>query len=92
MEIEYDPLKSQRNELLRGLPFERIVEFDFEKALVWQDQRKLYPEPRFAALGFMGERLHFVCFSQTARGIRVISLRKANERERKSYEKLFAPH
>ena len=31
-------------------------------------------------------RLHFVCFTETEKGIRVISFRKANKREVKRYE------
>ena len=89
MKITYDPNKNTRNIEVRGTSFERVREFDFQTAAIWQDLRKPYPEPRFAALGFLDERLHFLCFAQTENGIRVISLRKANKRERAIYEKTF---
>ena len=62
-----------------------VAEFDFDGAVMSQDTRKLYPEIRFNALGYLGERLYFVCFTPIAGGIRVISFRKANKREERSY-------
>ena len=38
------------------------------------------------------DRLHVLCFSETNLGIRVISLRKANQREEKRYEKDIVPN
>ena len=81
MKIEFDPAKSDKNAAQRGLPFDRVAEFDWETALILADGRFSYPEPRFVALGFIGERLHVVCFTPVAGGIRVISFRKANDRE-----------
>jgi uncharacterized protein len=37
------------------------------------------------ALGQIGERLHVLCFTPIEGGIRVISLRKANDREVSRY-------
>lgn len=90
MEIEFDPAKSERNARERGLPFDCVYDFDFETAVIWQDVRKPYPEVRWVALGFLDERLHCLCFARVPAGIRVISLRKANDRERKRYEQVFA--
>ena len=85
MRIEFDPAKSARNLRERGLPFERAAEFDFETALIWIDARKPYPEVRFSALGLLGGRVHSLVFTETADGIRIISFRKANEREVERY-------
>ena len=60
--------------------------FDFGTARIWQDARKPYPETRLMALGWLGQRLHVLCFTQGADGIRVIRFRKANTREVNSYE------
>jgi hypothetical protein len=38
------------------------------------------------ATGFLGTRLHVVCFKRFDGGIRVISFRKANKREARRYE------
>ncbi len=76
---------------LRGLSFEQAAAFDFETALVRADDRREYGETRYVALGKMGERLHVLCFTETSDGIRVISFRKANDREMKRYEKFKIP-
>lgn len=81
VEISYSPAKNERNIAERGLSFERAAGFDFEMAKFWQDLRKPYPEARFVAIGSLDDRLHVLVFSETARGIRVISFRKANPRE-----------
>lgn len=81
MHIEFDPAKSERNSRDRGLGFERAAEFDFGTAVIVQDTRKPYPEARFVAVGFLGVRLHVLCFTPVTGGIRVISFRKANDRE-----------
>jgi len=86
MNIEFDATKNERNIQERGLSFERVVDFDFETAIVQQDVRKPYPEPRIIALGFLDARLHVLCFTPVVGGIRVISFRKANRREMKDYE------
>jgi uncharacterized DUF497 family protein len=86
MEIAFDPVKSRRNIELRGIPFDLAVSFIFETALTWLDQRKDYGEDRWIALGYLNDRLHILCYLETTDGIRVISLRKANERERRTYD------
>lgn len=87
MKITYDPNKNQRNIEQRGLPFDLIKLLDWETALIWQDCRFNYPEPRYSVLGLIEERLHFANFTPTQEGIRVISFRKANQREVKRYER-----
>lgn len=87
MEITYDPAKSARNLRERGLSFDRAAEFDWSTATVGEDTRKAYPEQRFVAAGYLGERLHVLCFSETVGGIRVISFRKANPREVRDHAK-----
>jgi hypothetical protein len=82
--------KNQRNIELRGISFERAADFEFETALTWLDQRKEYGEVRLVALGFLGDRLHALCYLETDEGIRVISLRKANARERRTYDQAQA--
>jgi uncharacterized DUF497 family protein len=83
--ITFDPVKNERNVRLRALPFERAADFDFDGALYGLDERKEYAEARFVAVGLLGDRLHVLCFTETADGIRVISFRKANAREVKRY-------
>jgi hypothetical protein len=51
VELAFDPIKSAKNDELRGLPFERAADFDFTTAMVRQDTRNPYPETRFRASG-----------------------------------------
>ncbi len=81
MEISYDFAKNARNIAERGLDFARVGEIDFDAAKIWQDMRHIYPEARYIALCYLESRLHVLCFTETKKGVRVISLRKANQRE-----------
>jgi uncharacterized DUF497 family protein len=86
VDIEFDPAKNSRNIVLRGISFERAAEFDLATAWVVEDDRMDYGETRYRAIGNLDLRLHVLVFTETARGIRVISLRKANKREERRYE------
>ncbi len=92
MEITYDLEKSAKNVLERDLPFSKVAHFNWHTATFKEDQRKNYPEQRFVAVGYLEDRLHVLCFSETNLGIRVISLRKANQREEKRNEKDIVPN
>ena len=85
MLLSYDPAKSERNEELRGLAFSLAEEFDWTTALIVEDTRKDYAEPRYQALGVLGEQLHMLVFTPRGTTVHVISLRRANRRERTSY-------
>jgi uncharacterized DUF497 family protein len=81
----FDANKSDRNRLLRGIDFANVEDFQWDSALILQDLRQDYFEDRFQALGFIGEHLHMLVFTPRERRIHVISLRRANQRERKRY-------
>ena len=85
--ISFDPRKNERNLRERGLSFEAAVEFQFDSALVHVDDRQEYGEVRYVALGYLEDRLHVLCFVEESEGIRVISFRRANDREVKRYAK-----
>jgi uncharacterized DUF497 family protein len=90
MEITYDSNKSERNITERGLSFERAADFELATAITKIDNRREYGETRYMSIGFLDDRLHVMCFTETELGIRVISFRKANQREVKNYETLKA--
>lgn len=87
MEIAFDPKKSEVNARERNLPFSLAREFDFETAYYQVDERWDYGEVRIRALGMLRGRVHALVFTETMSGVRVISLRKANVREVRRYEK-----
>lgn len=87
MKIEFDPAKSEKNAKERGLSFSLMKEFDWDSAVFSEDARFAYDETRYIALGFIGDRLHAVCFTGILGGVRIISFRKANQREIRRYEK-----
>jgi hypothetical protein len=82
MRVTFDPAKSSRNEALRGLPFEVAKDFDWSGALIVEDTREDYQEKRYQALGYIGEHLHMLVFTPRDGAVHVISLRRANRRER----------
>ena len=86
MVIEFDPVKNRRNIVRRGLAFDRVSDFDFDSALIVEDDRRDYGEVRYRAIGRMGTDVVVVVFTMRGKTLRVISLRHANKKERVTYE------
>jgi uncharacterized DUF497 family protein len=82
---EFDPAKDESNLDKHGLSLADADGFEWEAAVVREDTRKQYTEPRFEATGYIGDRLHVMIYCRRSDGLRVISLRKANKREEKRY-------
>ena len=53
VDISFDSAKSEKNVLVRGVPFELAAEFAWDGALIVEDLRKDYGERRFQALGLI---------------------------------------
>jgi len=85
-DISFDPAKSLRNEVERGLSFSRVLDLEWATAWIKEDLRKDYGERRFQLLGNIHGRLHAVVFTPRDDKAHIISLRKANTREVKHYE------
>jgi uncharacterized DUF497 family protein len=86
MDVSFDPAKDARNVALRGISLARAMDFDWSSALVVEDRRQDYGEPRYQAPGLIEERLHMLIYTPRAGRIHIISLRKANDREVRRYE------
>lgn len=84
--MDKDPAKNDRNVAERGLSLDLAEHLDWATALIWEDNRRDYGERRYCVLGFIEDRLHSVVFTPRGGKPRIISLRKANEREVKRYE------
>ena len=89
MNVTFDPAKDAVNLAKHGFSLLDAVGFEWETAVVWPDTRRDYGEPRMVALGYIGLRIMAVVFvdrppeQPTER--RIISLRKANNREVQRY-------
>ena len=86
MRFEWDAAKAAANRRKHGVGFDAVLDFDWTSALVVADERADYGEPRWLALGLIGERLHSLAFTIRGERIRVIGLRAASRKERVLYE------
>jgi len=86
-DYEWDTKKAAANLAKHGVPFERVEFFEWREAIIDEDERFPYDEVRFCAFGKIEGRLHAMVFTIRGRFIRLIGLRKANEREIRRYEK-----
>ena len=90
MEFEFDPDKSAKNARERGLPFELAAELEWQRAVVFVDDRFMYGEERLIAFTPLRGRLYAVCYVLRGQVRRIISFRKANKREERLYAKATA--
>lgn len=84
----WDEDKRALNRVKHGVDFDLMVDFDWQHALHLADKRQNYGEDRFRAFGLLNGRLHVAVYTVRGETIRIISLRRANERE----ENLYATH
>lgn len=85
-QYEWDEAKRLQNVVKHGFDFVSLAEFVWDHALVVTDTRQDYGEMRLIAYGPLRGRIVVVVFSLRGEIRRIISLRKANEREIRIYE------
>ena len=83
MEYEWDEEKSEANIAADRLGFKAIEDFEWETAMVESSDR--HGETRWAATGYIGDRLHRVVYTRRGDKRRIISLRKASPKEMRDY-------
>ena len=90
MPIQYEWDDNKRFETLRErkIDFASMYDFDWETAIHQPSDRD--GETRWASFGLIGNRLHHVVWTERGDRVRIISIRKANSREVKSYVEAFA--
>ena len=86
MTYEWDENKRVANLAKHGVDFLDAEDFDWSSAFETIDDRFNYIEDRWIALGFIDSRLHVLIYTMRSGNIRLISLRKANKREKDYYE------
>ncbi|BDB25290.1 BrnT family toxin [Cupriavidus sp. P-10] len=85
MIIEFDPAKRDRTLTERGLDFARAAEVFAGTHFTGEDARDSYPEPRYITVGTMDGRMVVLVWTTRGEARRIISMRKANEREQARY-------
>lgn len=87
MDFEWDETKSEVCFRERGFDFAFVLQaFLDPDRVVHQDLRRNYGEARYQMMGRIEGRLFVVIYTTRQRGIRIVSARKANQREVKQYE------
>jgi uncharacterized protein len=86
MEISYDAEKRALTLEKRGLDFEDAVHVFAGTTIDVEDDRRDYGETRWLSFGLLGDRLVALVWTPRGEARHIISMRKANDRERKKYE------
>ncbi|RKP58405.1 BrnT family toxin [Pararobbsia silviterrae] len=85
MEIEFDAIKRDTTLIERGLDFQRAAEIFAGRHYTAPDLREGYDEPRYITMGRLAGRMVIVVWTPRGKARRIISMRKANEREQERY-------
>jgi uncharacterized protein len=89
MRITYDPVKRERTLQERGLDFERAADVFAGLTIDIPDLRHNYGEQRINSVGHLNGRMVIVCWTPRDKARHIISMRKANDREKARYRKRF---
>jgi uncharacterized protein len=81
MQIEFDPTKRDKTLDERGLDFAKADLVFAGKHLTREDIREDYDEQRFQTAGWLEDRIVILVWTPRGEARRIISMRKANERE-----------
>ncbi|MCF4127523.1 BrnT family toxin [Methylobacterium sp. SyP6R] len=89
MTLVYDPAKRERTLHERGLDFARCEEVFAGRVFEVEDTRADYGEVRTLTYGRLDGRMVVVVWTDRGSDRRIISMRKANEREQARYAHLL---
>ena len=89
MTIEFDETKRTATLEARGLDMARAGEVFAGATLTVEDDRRDYGEDRFITIGFLDGVMVVLVWTPRDGAYRIISMRKANERERTLYTPRF---
>ena len=85
MNLEFNKVKRDKTLHERGLDFARANEIFSGFHFTGQDNRGSYEEPRFITVGYLDARLIVMVWTPRGEARRIISMRKANDREKAIY-------
>ena len=81
MRVEFDPDKRLRTLQERGLDFMDAPQIFAGNHVTFPDRRRIYGEDRYITFGFLNHRMTVTVWTERNGIKRIISMRKANERE-----------
>ena len=84
---EWDEEKNRKNQLERGLSLEDAERVFDGPCFTFEDTRQDYGETRCITFGLLNERLVVIAHTPRGGNTRIISMRKGNDREQKTYQK-----
>jgi uncharacterized protein len=82
MEIEWDEEKDRQNRAKHGVGLRDAAAMDWVVGKTTRDSRRDYGEIRLIRYAMISSRLYVCVFTMRGSQLRIISLRKANKRER----------
>jgi len=85
MKISFDPVKDEKTRKERGFSLEIGVEVIRHQVATRLDDRRDYGEDRLISFGYVDQRLLVCVYTVRGDTLRIISVRKANDREIKRY-------
>ncbi len=86
MEFEWDEGKRRANYAKHGLDFRDAAKVLQGITLTAEDDRHDYGEKRFISLGLLEDMVVVIVHTARSEKIRLISMRRANHKERQAYE------
>ena len=91
MIYEWDEAKRASNIAKHGIDFEEVRSFDWDRALIQDDERRDYGERRCVAIGIIGWTVvvAVVVYTERDQATRIVSARLASNKERALYETAF---
>ncbi|HYE36769.1 BrnT family toxin [Methylocaldum sp.] len=89
MKIAFDPAKRNKTLHDRGIDFADAVEVFAGTTLDFEDERKDYGEARIITVGHLRGRMMVVVWTSRGNARHIISMRKANEREKARFGQRF---
>ena len=91
MEFEWDETKNQSNQQKHGLNFADAAQVFAGRTLTFEDSREVHGEVRHLTVGSLAGRVVIIAHTSRGDATRIISMRKANARERARYQERLGP-
>jgi uncharacterized DUF497 family protein len=85
MGFEWDEEKNQSNQQKHGLNFADAAQVFAGRTLTFEDSREAHGESRYVTVGSLAGRVVIIAHTLRGDATRIISMRKANARERARY-------